>query len=158
MKKAAAFVRSKFHSGTAACPFSTDLDESWTYDHELNLWEQETRAAANWTFLAPFFRSRGYYPYLWDAEKCVAVPPTVPKPPEEGEGYPYARRVYSEGTDLEFDSLTVRLVILSGVSPRSPTTDVYQQRFRIWPARDSHGHELIIRSEFFQWRTIQHTN
>jgi hypothetical protein len=125
MKQAAAFVLSKFHKGTAACPFSCDLDKSWTYDGELNLWEQETRAAANWIFLVPFFRSHGYYPYGWDAEKCLAVPPTIPEPPQEPEAYPYARRVYNKGTDLEFDSICVRLLILSEVKSQPPTTDMY---------------------------------
>ena len=115
MKKAAAFVRSKFRLGTAS-PFSNDLDESWSYDHELNLGEQETRAAANWTYLAPFFRSCGYYVYCWDPQKAIAVPPIIPEPAQMGEVYPYGRRVYDKETDLEFYSICVRLVVPSLVT------------------------------------------
>ncbi|KDR85783.1 hypothetical protein GALMADRAFT_84930 [Galerina marginata CBS 339.88] len=80
-----------------------------------------------WKSLDPFFASRGYLLYQTLATSSALVPPSdmnTAGPPANADDR-YARPVYNTDQDLCF------------------STGAYA--VRIWPARDRHGHEVIIK-------------
>ena len=92
-----------FRSFRKRCPpFTNDLKASWTLVPEDDQSPQFLRMAANWTFLIPFFESKGYYPYVWDPAKYVAVQPDRPGPSRTRDPYPYGRRFYDSEEELDF--------------------------------------------------------
>ena len=91
-------LRWTIRSWRAGYPISSDFD-SWTrkpdfLDLEGNF--QELLASnAKWTFLSPFFASKGYFLYLPDEKTGYACPPEIPPPQcRMKNAYPYGRCVY----------------------------------------------------------------
>ncbi|KAJ2917192.1 hypothetical protein MD484_g3260, partial [Candolleomyces efflorescens] len=67
--------------------------------------------AANWTFLIPFFKSKGYHLYVWDVKKFVAIQPEGPAASHDGPNpYPYGRRFYKTEEELDFYYIEVGTV------------------------------------------------